>query len=56
MCAIVASLGWASGSLVWQLELLILVVDDLQKEHPTKLRNSLRVTVHAGILAHNVLN
>ena len=42
--------------LVEQLLFLILVVDDLEKKHPAKLRNALRVAVDARVLAHDVLN
>ncbi len=39
-----------------QLELVVLVVDDLEEEHPTELRDALRVAIDAGVLAHDVLN
>src|SRR5664280_198107 len=39
-----------------QLELLILVIKDLEKEHPAQLRNPLRVAVDAHVLPHDVLD
>jgi hypothetical protein len=39
-----------------ELELLVLVIDDLQEEQPAQLGNALRVTVDAGVLAHDVLD
>src|SRR5262249_52649067 len=41
---------------VKQLTLLVLVVDDLQKEHPAELRNALSIAIHACILSHEILN
>ena len=38
------------------LQLLILIVDDLQEEHPAKLGKTLRIAIDAHILAHDVLN
>ena len=38
-----------------QLQLLILVVDDFQEEHPAELRDALGIAIDAGILAHDVL-
>ena len=35
-------------------QFLFLVVDDLEKKHPAKLRNALRVDV--DVLSHDVLN
>jgi hypothetical protein len=34
----------------------LFVVEDFQEEYPDELREALRVTVHASILAHNVLD
>ena len=39
-----------------ELELLILVVDDLEEEHPAELGDALGVAVDAAILAHDVLD
>ena len=39
-----------------QFKLLVLVVDDLEEEHPAKLGNALCVTIDARVLAHDVLN
>ncbi|MGA7415480.1 MAG: hypothetical protein WBW33_33725 [Bryobacteraceae bacterium] len=39
-----------------ELQLLVLVVDDLEEEHPAKLGNVLGVAIDAGILAHDVLD
>ena len=39
-----------------QFEFLVLVVDNLEKEHPAKLADALGVTVDAGVLAHDVLD
>jgi hypothetical protein len=39
-----------------QLQLLILVVDDFQEEHPAQLADALGIAIDAGILAHDVLN
>jgi hypothetical protein len=39
-----------------QVQLLILVVDDFQEEHPAQLADALRIAIDAGILAHDVLN
>ena len=38
-----------------QLKLLILVVDDLEKEHPAQLRDALGIAIDAAVLAHDVL-
>ena len=38
------------------LKLLVLVGDDLEKEHPAKLGKTLRIAIDADILAHDVLN
>jgi len=35
---------------------LILVVDDLQKEHSTQLGQALGVAIDAGVLPHDVLD
>ena len=39
-----------------KLELLVLVVDDLEEEHPAQLADALRIAIDAHILAHDVLN
>jgi hypothetical protein len=39
-----------------QLQLLILVVDDLEEEHPAQLTHALGVAIDADILAHDVLD
>ena len=39
-----------------KFELLVLIVDDFQEEHPAKLRQSLRVAIDTGVLPHDVLN
>ena len=39
-----------------ELELLVLVVDDLEKEHPAELTDALGITIDTGILAHDILN
>ena len=39
-----------------QLELLVLVVDDLEEEHPAELGDALGVAIDAGVLAHDVLD
>ena len=39
-----------------QLQLLILVVDDLEEEHPAKLGDALGVAIDADVLAHDVLD
>ena len=39
-----------------QLQFLILVVDDLEKEHPAELGDALGVAIDADVLAHDVLN
>ena len=39
-----------------ELVLDLLVVVDLEEEHPDQLRDALRVAVHAGVLAHDVLD
>ena len=39
-----------------QLQLLVLVVDDLEEEHPAELRDALGIAIDAGVLAHDVLN
>jgi len=36
--------------------LLILIVDDFEKEHPAQLREALGITINANVLAHDVLN
>jgi hypothetical protein len=36
--------------------LLVLVVDDLQKEHPAELREALGVAIDTRVLPHDVLN
>ena len=39
-----------------QLQFLVLVVDDLEEEHPAELGDALGVAIDADILAHDVLN
>ena len=39
-----------------EFKFLILIVDDLEEEHPTQLADALGVAVDANILAHNVLD
>ena len=39
-----------------QFKLLILIVDDLEEEHPAQLGDALGVAIDAGVLAHDVLN
>ena len=39
-----------------QLQFLVLVVDDLEEEHPAELRDALGVAIDADVLAHDVLN
>ena len=39
-----------------QCQFLVLVVDDLEEEHPAQLADALGVAVHAGVLAHDVLD
>ena len=39
-----------------QFEFLILVVDDLEEEHPAELADALGIAIDAGVLAHDVLN
>ncbi len=34
----------------------VLIVDDLEEEHPAQLADALGVAVHAGVLAHDVLD
>ena len=41
---------------VQELELAVLVVDDLQEEHPAELRDALGIAIDARILAHDVLD
>jgi hypothetical protein len=36
--------------------LLVLVVDDLEKEHPAQLGQALGVAIDADVLAHEVLD
>ena len=39
-----------------QFEFLILIVDDLEEEHPAQLADALRIAIDAHVLAHDVLN
>ena len=39
-----------------QFEFLILIVDDLEEEHPAQLADALGVAIDAHVLAHDVLN
>ena len=39
-----------------QLQLLVLVVDDLEEEHPAELGDALGVAIDADVLAHDVLD
>jgi hypothetical protein len=41
---------------VGDFQLLILVVDDLEKEHPAQLGDALGIAIDAGVLAHDVLD
>ena len=53
-----AELRWdgRAVAVLHQLQLLILVVDDLEEEHPAELGDALGVAIDAGILAHDVLD
>jgi hypothetical protein len=37
-------------------EFLILIVDDLEEEHPAQLADALGVAINASVLAHDVLD
>ena len=39
-----------------QFQFLVLVVDDLEEEHPAELGDALGVAIDADVLAHDVLN
>ena len=39
-----------------QLQFLILIVDDLEEEHPAQLADALGVAIDADVLAHDVLD
>ena len=39
-----------------EFEFLVLIVDDLQEEHPAQLADALCIAIDAGILAHDVLD
>ena len=39
-----------------QLKFLILIVDDLEEEHPAQLADALGVAIDPGVLPHNILN
>ncbi len=39
-----------------QLQFLVLIVDDLEKEQPAQLADALGIAVYAAVLAHEVLN
>jgi hypothetical protein len=41
---------------VEQFEFEVLVVDDLEEEHPAELGDALGVAVDAGVLPHDVLD
>jgi len=41
---------------VRQLQFLILIVHDLQEEHPAELADALGIAIDAGILAHDILD
>ena len=43
-------------AVIEEFEFLVLVVDDLEEEHPAQLADALRVAVDARVLAHDVLN
>jgi len=43
-------------TILHHFQLLILVVDDFQEEHPAELGDALGVAIDANILAHDVLN
>jgi hypothetical protein len=37
-------------------QLLVLIVDDLEKKHPAQLGKALGIAIDAGVLAHDVLD
>ena len=39
-----------------QLQFLVLIVDDLEEEHPAQLADALRIAIDADVLAHDVLD
>ena len=39
-----------------RFQFLVLIVDDLEEEHPAELTDALGVPIDAHILAHDVLN
>ena len=39
-----------------QLQFLVLIVDDLEEEHPAKLADALGIAIDAGVLTHDVLD
>ena len=43
-------------ALLHQFQFLVLVVDDLEEEHPAELGDALGVAIDADVLAHDVLN
>ena len=51
-------LGWNRRGVrgAGQLQLLVLVVDDLEEEHPAELRQTLCIAINASVLAHDVLD
>jgi len=53
-----AELGRDGGlvAALHQFVFLLPVVEDLEEKHPAELGDPLRVAVHAGVLAHDVLD
>ena len=47
---------WGRVTRVHQFQFLVLIVDDLEEEHPAQLADALGVAVDAGVLAHDVLD
>ena len=47
---------WGGVVGLHQLQFLVLIVDDLEEEHPAQLADALGVAVHTGVLAHDVLD
>lgn len=45
-----------SVALPHHLQLLVLVIDDLEEEHPAQLGEALRIPIHPGVLPHDVLD
>lgn len=51
---LVGELPWSDMST--KLQFLILIVHDLQEEHPAELADALGIAIDAGILAHDILD